>query len=134
MKILIDTHIALWAMVSPEKLSQDILSKLKDLNNTVYVSIVSVWEVAIKNIKNQKLMPITEKEFVGFCQEMEFEFLPIKLAHVMNLRNLKLKSENISHKDPFDRMLIAQSEYENIDFYTRDNILQNYTYENIHII
>lgn len=61
-------------------------------------------------------MPITEKEFVGFCQEMEFEFLPIKLAHVMNLRNLKLRSENISHKDPFDRMLIAQSEYENLDF------------------
>lgn len=53
MKILIDTHIALWAMARPEKLPKEILSKLKDLNNTIHVSIVSVWEVAIKNIKNK---------------------------------------------------------------------------------
>lgn len=134
MKILIDTHIAVWAVASSDKLPQDFIEKLKDLNNTIYVSIVSAWEVAIKNIKNKRLMPVNEKEFVDTCKNMEFEFLPIKLAHLMNLRNLKLKNENVSHKDPFDRMLIAQSNYENIDFYTRDNILQNYTYENIHII
>lgn len=134
MKILIDTHIAVWAVASSDKLPQDFIEKLKDLNNTIYVSIVSAWEVAIKNIKNKRLMPVNEKEFVDTCKNMEFEFLPIKLAHIMNLRSLKLKNENVSHKDPFDRMLIAQSDYENIDFYTRDNILQNYTYENIHII
>ena len=81
--------------------------KLKDLNNSIFVSVASVWEVAIKNIKNDKLMPISEKEFINFCKKMEFEFMPIKLAHIMNIRTLKLKDENITHKDPFDKIIIA---------------------------
>ena len=134
MKILIDTHLAIWTMVTPNKLPKNFIEKLKDLNNMVYVSIVSVWEVAIKNIKNKKAMPMTEKEFVDFCRGMEFEIMPLKLAHIMNLRNLKVKDENITHKDPFDKIIIAQSAYENIEFYTRDEVLKNYTYENINII
>ena len=134
MKILIDTHIAIWTMVTPNKLPKDFIEKLKNLNNTVYVSLASVWEVAIKNIKNKKALPMNEKEFVDFCRGMEFEIMPLKLAHIMNLRNLKVKDENITHKDPFDKIIIAQSAYENIEFYTRDDVLKNYTYENINII
>ncbi len=134
MKMMLDTHIALWAMADTEKLPQTFLDKLKDLNNSIFVSVASVWEVAIKNIKNDKLMPISEKEFINFCKEMEFEFMPIKLAHIMNIRNLKLKDENITHKDPFDKIIIAQSEYENVEFYTRDKTLKDYAYENINII
>ena len=52
-------------------------------------------------------MPISEKEFINFCKKMEFEFMPIKLAHIMNIRTLKLKDENITHKDPFDKIIIA---------------------------
>ena len=134
MKILIDTHIAIWAMANTDKLPKEFFDRLKDLNNTIYVSIVSVWEVAIKNIKNSKLIPVNEKEFIDTCKDMEFEILPIKLPHIMHLRNLKMKDENISHKDPFDRMIIAQCECENIEFWTRDVMLKNYTYENINIV
>lgn len=134
MKILIDTHIAIWAMATSDKLPEEFVKIITDLNNTVYVSIVSVWEVAIKNIKNNKQIPINEKEFVDTCNKMEFEIMPLKLAHIMNLRNLKVKDENITHKDPFDKIIIAQSAYENIEFYTRDEVLKNYTYENINII
>ena len=134
MKILIDTHIAIWTMVTPNKLPKDFIEKLKDLNNTVYVSLASVWEVAIKNIKNKKALSMTEKEFVDFCRGMEFEIMPLKLAHIMNLRNLKMKDENISHKDPFDRIMIAQCEYEDMEFWTSDEVLKNYDYEKIFVI
>ena len=134
MKILIDTHIAIWAMTDRNKLPKEFLDKLKDLNNKIYVSIVSVWEVAIKNIKNNKKMPMTEKDFVDFCKGMDLEIMPVKLAHIMNLRNLKMKNENILHKDPFDRMMIAQCEHEDIEFWTRDENLKNYNYDKIYIV
>ena len=134
MKLLIDTHIAIWAMAVSDKLPEEFVKKITDLNNTVYVSIVSVWEVAIKNMKNNKQIPINEKEFVDTCNKMEFEIMPLKLAHIMNLRNLKMKDENISHKDPFDRIMIAQCEYENMEFWTRDEVLKNYDYEKIYVV
>ena len=134
MKILIDTHIAIWAMAASDKLPKEFVKIITDLNNTVYVSIVSVWEVVIKNMKNNKRIPINEKEFVDFCRGMEFEIMTLKLAHIMNLRNLKMEDENISHKDPFDRIMIAQCEYENMEFWTRDEVLKNYEYEKINVI
>ena len=134
MNILIDTHIAIWSLINQEKLNNDLTSIMEDLNNNIYVSIISIWEVAIKNIKpGYKRMPLDEKEFIKLCEEAEFKILPIKASHILNIRNLKLKN-NISHKDPFDKLLVSQSVCENLTLCTRDTLLLDYDVNNIRIV
>lgn len=134
MNILIDTHIALWVIANRSKLPKDIIDSLEDLDNKVYVSLASVWEVTIKNIKNKKTMPMNENDFVKYCSKMEFEFLPIKIRHIMNLRNLEIKDDKLIHKDPFDKIIISQCDFENMTLYTSDAAFSNYKIQNIKII
>lgn len=132
--ILLDTHIAIFAMSNHKELNKDFIKLLEDLNSRIYVSLASVWEVAVKSIKSPDKIPVNENEFVNNCMKMEFEFLPIKTSHIKNLRNLKFKDESIIHKDPFDKMLISQSICENLTFCTRDSVLLNYDVQNIKIV
>ena len=76
------------------------------------------------------------KEIKSLMQalQMEFEFLPIRLKHIINIRNLDIKNKNIIHKDPFDKLLISQSISENLTFCTRDTQLLNYDVNNIKIV
>ena len=135
MNILVDTHIAVWLLINRNKFKNEFINIIENLNNKVYVSLITIWEVAIKNIKHgYKAMPLDEKQFIKLCEEMEFEFLPIKSKHILNIRNLKLKNEQIIHKDPFDKLLISQSVCENLTFCTRDNVLLNYNVDNIKIV
>ena len=135
MNYLIDTHIAVWSLIDHSKFDDEFTNIIKNLNNKIYISAVSVWEVAIKNIKyGYKKMPLDEKLFVKLCEEMEFEFLPIKINHILNIRNLKIKEKNFIHKDPFDKLLLSQSICENLTFCTRDTQLLNYDVENVKII
>ena len=134
MNYLIDTHIAIFAMANQNELAKKFTNELANLNNRVFVSIASIWEVVIKSNKHPDKIPINEKQFIRYCEEMEFEFLPIKIKHITNIRNLKLKNKNIIHKDPFDRLLISQSQSENLIFCTRDTVLLNYDVTNIKIV
>lgn len=135
MNILLDTHIAIWLLINRSKLDKGFINLIENLNSKVYVSLITVWEVAIKNIKHgYKEMPLDEKHFIKLCEETEFEFLPIKASHILNIRNLKLKDANILHKDPFDKLLISQSLCENLTLYTRDTVLLNYNVANIKIV
>ena len=135
MNYLIDTHIAIWALINHNKLNDEFTNIIKDLNNKIYISVVTVWEVAIKNIKQgYKKMPLDEKQFVKLCEEMEFEFLPIKINHIFNIRNLKFKDKNIIHKDPFDKLLLSQSICENLTLCTRDTQFLNYEVGDIKIV
>ena len=131
---LLDTHIAIFAMSNPKELNSEFIDLLENLDNRIYVSMASVWEVAIKSIKSPDKIPVTENEFMKYCADMEFEFLPIKAKHITNLRNLKVKDENIIHKDPFDKMLVSQSVCENLMLCTRDSLLSNYDVPNIKIV
>lgn len=132
--ILLDTHIAIFAMSNHKELKKDFIELLGDLNNKIYVSIASVWEVAVKSIKSPDKIPVNEDQFITNCMKMEFEFLPIRAYHIKQLRNLKVKDENIIHKDPFDKMLLAQSLCEKLTFCTRDEVLLNYDVPNIKIV
>ena len=134
MNYLIDTHIAIFAMSNHKELSNDFINELTNLNNRIYVSIASIWEVAIKSTKHPDKIPVDEKQFIKYCEEMEFEFLPIKISHITNIRKLKIKDKNILHKDPFDRLLLSQSLCENLVFCTRDSQLLNYNVKNIKIV
>lgn len=135
MNILVDTHIAVWLLINRNKFKNEFINIIESLNNKVYVSLITIWEIAIKNIKHgYQEMPLDEKQFIKLCEEMEFEFLLIKIKHLLNIRNLKLKNNQIPHNDPFDKLLISQSVCENLTFCTRDNVLLNYNVDNIKIV
>lgn len=135
MNILIDTHIAIWSLINHKKLNNDFISIIENLNNKIYVSLMSIWEVAIKNAKHgYKKMPLDAKEFIELCEKAEYNILPIKTNHILNIRKLKIKNKQLTHKDLFDKLLVSQSICENLTLYTRDTILLNYDVQNIKIV
>lgn len=121
MRILLDTHIALWAVADTEKLSEKVINLLEEENNEVFYSVASVWEVAIKHKIKPENMPISEEEFVELCEKTGFIRLPIEPAHIFYIKTLERSVDAPKHNDPFDRMLIAQAKYEDLNLITHDS-------------
>ena len=122
MKLLLDTHIFLWWADHPEKLSHAALSALKDEANELLLSVASVWEMQIKIQLGKLKLNLPLKELIKNQQETnELNLLPVELKHVLALDALPLH-----HKDPFDRLLIAQSIEEDITIVTADSQFSAY--------
>lgn len=122
MPVILDTQIIIWLEESPEKIP-DAVKQIILKESLVYISAASVWEMAIK-IKTGKLyikMPL--RKFIDNVQkDYHFELLNITLEHIYEVERLPLH-----HKDPFDRLLIAQSMIENIAVTTSDEIFDKYS-------
>ncbi len=118
MRYLIDTHILLWWLNNDKRLSSQVSGILSDANNEIYVSIVSPWEIGVKVRINKLPLQTTLEEVF---ENIEFAMLPISLEHVVTFSKLPLH-----HKDPFDRMLIAQAQVENLTFITSDPKIKQY--------
>ncbi|CAK8712089.1 MAG: PIN domain nuclease, a component of toxin-antitoxin system (PIN domain) [Candidatus Electronema aureum] len=101
MKILIDTHIFLWAIADPARISADKRKRLEQLTNTVYVSSITIAEIMIKS-SIQKLK--IEYDPLDAAKQSGFQFLNFRAEDALLLLNLPFH-----HKDPFDRMLIVQA-------------------------
>jgi PIN domain nuclease of toxin-antitoxin system len=125
MKYLLDTHILIWHFEGSEKLSSEVRDNiLFNSKNQVFVSIASLWEVAIK-------MNIGKYDFDGgfsafhkLVDENEFDIIPIKGKHMEQLFDLPL-----IHRDPFDRLLIAAAISEQMTIITADENIQKYDVE-----
>ena len=122
MKYLVDTHIFLWWLNSEKRLKTSVIDILKDPDNIIYVSVVSAWEISIKLLAKSHLRLKTTIE--ECFQKAGFEILEVKLAHVLQLKKLK-----DIHKDPFDRMLIAQAQCEGATLITGDEKIWKYDVE-----
>lgn len=118
MRYLLDTHTFIWSIGGSLKLKPDTKNIIRNKSNIVFLSIISAWEIAIKVMlkKLQLDIPITK-----IFENLEFEILPIKLDHVLVL--LKLPP---LHKDPFDRMLVAQAKFEKLTILTGDPQIKQY--------
>lgn len=116
-KFLLDTQIFIWWM-KDEKLTENITNILSDPTNIIYLSTVSVWEMIIKEKIGKLKLP---KNWKITIKDGRFEILPISLEHVLVVETLPLH-----HKDPFDRMLIAQSQTENLTLITSDLKMNKY--------
>ena len=112
MNIIIDTHIFLWALSVPNKISDAKRSALEDLSNTIYVSAVSIAELMIK-ASIQKLR--IDFDPVVMVKESGFVLLDFSAEAALLLKDMPFH-----HKDPFDRMLIAQSITNNYPIMTED--------------
>src|SRR5436309_10451837 len=101
MKLLLDTHVFLWWLSDPKLLSLAASNAIGDPKNRILVSIVSLWEIAIKRVIGKLLAPIDLQTDVT---RAGFELLPMDVAHIVATETLPMH-----HRDPFDRMLVAQS-------------------------
>ena len=126
MRILLDTHIVLWALADTSKLSDDLLEMIKSTDNEVYYSVVSVWEIAIKHAINPANMPIAEEDFVELCEQAGFNQLSIEPKHIYRLKELKRDESEPKHNDPFDRLLLSQAKSEEMVFITHDSLSPGY--------
>ena len=127
MRILLDTHIALWAIANTSKLSDEVIELLEKESNEVFYSMASVWEVAIKHIIKPENMPVSEEEFVRLCEDTGFTSLPIEAGHIFLLKTLSRPNDAPKHNDPFDRLLLAQAKYEKLKLVTHDSLLSYYS-------
>ncbi len=106
MKYIIDTHIFIWATTEPKQLSINARKILEENTGNVYLSSASIWELAIKsNIGKLEFTNISKFVKDG-CKALNCKILPIQSSHLFKVESL-YKHEK--HKDPFDRLIIAQS-------------------------
>lgn len=126
MKVLLDTHIALWAIADSDKLDDSTIKILQDTNNEVYYSVVSVWEIAIKHQINPINMPITEEDFVELCEGAGLMHLDILPEHIFTIKTLSRDESEQKHNDPFDRLLLSQAKFEDFIFITHDSLIPGY--------
>ncbi len=121
MSYLADTHVLLWAVREPERVSSLARSVLEDGSQVVYFSIASIWEIAIKQSLGKLKLDATVREFVQAQIHNDFKLLPVDVEHIARTATLPLH-----HRDPFDRMLIAQAEVEDLQIITMDASFSQY--------
>ncbi len=122
MNLLIDSHEFIWWADSPKNLSADALSALLDKTNSLHLSLASIWEMQIKVQINKLSFKRGLKNTIELHQtQNDLRILPITSAHTYALENLPFH-----HKDPFDRLLIAQATVENCTLVTDDQKFSAY--------
>ena len=118
MNLLLDTHVLLWWLDANPTLSEKAKSTIADGNNLVFVSSAVIWEIRIKQALGKLEIP---SNFRKVLDRQPFEMLAISAEHAHAVGDLPAH-----HRDPFDRMLIAQATVERLTLVTRDTIIRDY--------
>ena len=121
MRLLVDTHLLLWAAARSRRLSREARQLLENPRNDVYFSAASLWEIAIKLALRRADFRIDLGRLRSVLPEMGFQELPVTGVHAERLASLPPL-----HKDPFDRMLVAQAQSEPLVLLTNDTALAGY--------
>lgn len=121
MRLLLDTHVILWAAVEPERLG-DMSSVLEDADNELLISAASSWEIAIKYGLGKLALPESPKRYVPHVLR-ELDATPVTIEHAHALTVAELPHH---HRDPFDRLLIAQAQLLQVPIVTADDVLDSY--------
>jgi PIN domain nuclease of toxin-antitoxin system len=120
MRVLLDTHAFLWFLDKDPRLPTEVADVIDDDANEKMLSIASIWEMAIKHNLGKLKLSRTLDRFLAI--ELEgFEVLPITMAHALRVASLPLH-----HRDPFDRMLVAQSLVDSISIVSKDAMFDAY--------
>ena len=125
MRYLLDTHVFLWWNLGDSQLSDNVTAIISDGNNEIFLSAVSAWEIAIKVAKKRLTIPEEPVRFVPSRMQLHgFQPLPIQIHHATRIYELP-----IYHTDPFDRLLIAQSQIESMPLISVDADIRRYEVE-----
>jgi PIN domain nuclease of toxin-antitoxin system len=118
LRLLLDTHSYIWAIARPSELSAAARQAIEGLDSQRFVSVASLWEMTIKRSVGKLDLP---DNYMDGVDHIGGRLLPIGAAHVKQLQSLPLY-----HRDPFDRMMIAQALEENLTVVTRDRAFRAY--------
>lgn len=118
MRLLIDTHILLWADQRPRLIAARLRAAMRDETNEIVVSAATVWEIAIKRAIGKLLL---DRPIVAAVLALGFGILPVAGAHAEHAGSLPPH-----HNDPFDRLIIAQAHLEGMVLGTQDRLMQPY--------
>jgi PIN domain nuclease of toxin-antitoxin system len=125
LRVLLDTHTLIWASVTPERLGRKAAQILQDRNHELHVSIASMWEISVKLSKPQHMLTLPagwDQRTEAYMAQWGLNWLPIRLEHCRVLRSLPWSD----HRDPFDRMLIAQAQAEELSILSADRRFRKY--------
>lgn len=123
-RFIIDTHILLWLIFSPDKINPKIMTVLENTNNQVYVCNTTIWEVSIKfHLGKLELNGLLPSQLPKFIQDMNFEIVDIHHAVMASLYELPSVEK---HKNPFDRIMIWQCIQENYTLLSQDGKFSDY--------
>lgn len=127
MKLLVDTHAFLWLIVNDPRLAASARRIIADVGNDLYLSAASAWEFAIK-VRSGKLSITDEPEsyLVRYMTLYRVRPLPIEVGHAVHTYRLPLL-----HRDPFDRLLVAQSQMEGVPLLTDDLTIKQYPVQSV---
>ncbi len=118
LRLLLDTHTLLWTLKEPERLAARSATAIAAEDSRVFVSVVSPWELAIAEARGRLSTP---GDLEAHLERNRFELLPVNLRHVDLIRSMAHH-----HRDPFDRMLIAQAQVEGLTLVTSDREMRRY--------
>ncbi|MGK3974148.1 type II toxin-antitoxin system VapC family toxin [Sorangium sp. So ce118] len=122
MKLLLDTHCWLWLVAEPERIRRDVVEMLVAEDNDVYVSAASAWEIVIKHALGKLSLPMPPADYIpSRMAALDHRSLPIEQRHALQVAGLPPH-----HRDPFDRILVAQAQVEDIDLVTADRLMGAY--------
>jgi PIN domain nuclease of toxin-antitoxin system len=122
MNLLLDTHIFIWVASEADKVAEPVRQAVRNPENRLFLSVASVWEMQIKVQIGRLTLPLPIKELVAVQQALnDIEIVPLLIHHIWTLDKLPLY-----HKDPFDRILIAQTIAEEWTLVTADDIFTHY--------
>ena len=121
MKLLLDTHLLLWAAAEPERLPSDAIDLLSNPHHELLFSAASLWEITIKSGLGRSDFQVDPRLFRRALLDRDYVELPIDSSHAVAVANLPLL-----HKDPFDRLLVAQAITEGFTLLTADQQVAQY--------
>jgi len=124
MNLLLDTHVFLWYITGDEQLPEKIIKTINDKSNRCFVSIASIWEIVIKLSIDKLEIKGGFKTIEDFLENNDFEILPIDLGDTKTLLKLQF-----FHRDPFDRMIIAQAMTSDTRIISKDKYFKSYNIE-----
>jgi PIN domain nuclease of toxin-antitoxin system len=128
LNLLLDTHVALWAITDNQKLSAKARALITAPRTNVWVSAVCLWEISIKHGLGRGDMPVSGQEALNYFRQAGYNILAIEAEHTVAVGELPML-----HQDPFDRLLVAQALVEPMRLMTHDETVAKYSDAIIHI-
>ena len=123
MKLLLDTQCWLWWFAEPERLNEEAIEHIADERNELWFSVASIWEIGIKVAIGKLPLPKPVDSYISSRMvQLDMQYLEIRSPHALRAAALPLH-----HKDPFDRMLIAQAQIEEMTLVSADSRFSNFT-------
>lgn len=131
MTYLLDTHTLIWALTSPEKLSQNVRSLISQQDNNFVVSVISFWEISLKQSTGRMVINgISPEELPSLCSNADLTLLSLDATTCATFHELP----NGIHRDPFDRMLIWQAKCLNYTLISKDERIGQYAKHGVKVV